>query len=144
MVLNGFHIRYIWQLKKWKSWELFWSYQLNSTANPAHLPQNWQCCLAGCSRMAPRILGAENLSYLKSIETHARAFLTLNILSIGTVIGFTLKWCHYISFHLQYCYVFSYWFFYSVVRVRWSEMSFPNLTKELSLGNMTDGAHLIW
>ena len=31
------------------------------------------------------VLGAENLSYVKSIETHARAFLTLNILSIGTV-----------------------------------------------------------
>ena len=29
------------QLKKSKSWEPFWSYQLNSTANPAHLPQNW-------------------------------------------------------------------------------------------------------
>ena len=41
--------------------------------------------------MAPRIfifsivLGAENLSYLKSIEPHARAFLTLNILSVATV-----------------------------------------------------------
>ena len=31
------------------------------------------------------VLGAEYLSYMKSIETHARAFLTLNILSIGTV-----------------------------------------------------------
>ena len=30
-------------------------------------------------------LGAENLSYVKSIETHARTFFTLNILSIGTV-----------------------------------------------------------
>jgi hypothetical protein len=30
-----------WQLKKSKSWEPFLSYQLNSTANPAHLPQNW-------------------------------------------------------------------------------------------------------
>ena len=29
------------QLKKSKSWEPFCSYQLNSTANPAHLPQNW-------------------------------------------------------------------------------------------------------
>ena len=29
------------QLKTSKSWEPFWSYQLNSTANPAHLPQNW-------------------------------------------------------------------------------------------------------
>jgi hypothetical protein len=43
------------------------------------------------SKTAPRIfifsivLGAENLSYVKSIATHARAFLTLNILSIGKV-----------------------------------------------------------
>ena len=29
------------ELEKWKSWGPFWSYQLNSTANPAHLPQNW-------------------------------------------------------------------------------------------------------
>ena len=73
------------------------TYQLNSTANLANLAHfevnglDWQCCLAGSSESAPRIfifsivLGAENLSYLKSIETHARAFLTLNILSIGTV-----------------------------------------------------------
>ena len=27
--------------KNKKSWEPFRSYQLNSTANPAHLPQNW-------------------------------------------------------------------------------------------------------
>ena len=81
------------QLKKWKSWEPFGSYQLNTTANPAHLPQNWpnvevngldwQCCLAGSSQRAPRIfifsivLGAECLPYLKSIETHARAFSRL-------------------------------------------------------------------
>ena len=31
--------RHLWQLKKSKSWGPFWSYQLNSTANPAHLPQ---------------------------------------------------------------------------------------------------------
>ena len=90
------------QLKKSKSWEPFGSYQLNSTANPAHLPQNrsnfevngldWQCCLAGSSKTAPRIfiffsivMSAECLSYLKSIETYAREFLTLIILSIGTV-----------------------------------------------------------
>ena len=30
-----------WQLKKLKSWGPFLSYQLNSNANPAHLPQNW-------------------------------------------------------------------------------------------------------
>ena len=93
------------QLKKSKSWEPFGSYQLNSTANPAHLPQNrpnfevngldWQCCLAGSSKRAPRIfifsivLGAENLSYVKSIETHARAFLPLNISAISSVYGKT-------------------------------------------------------
>jgi hypothetical protein len=52
---------------------------------------DWQCCLAGSSKTAPMIfifsivLGAKYISYVKSIETHARAFLTLNILSIGTV-----------------------------------------------------------
>ena len=52
---------------------------------------DWQCSLAGSSKTAPKffifsiVLGAECLSYLKSIETHARSFLTLNILSIGTV-----------------------------------------------------------
>ena len=52
---------------------------------------NWQCCLVGSSKTAPRILifliflGAENLSYVKSIETHARAFLPLNISAISSV-----------------------------------------------------------
>ena len=32
-------------------------------------------------------MGAEYLSYKKSIETHARAFLALIILGIGTVLG---------------------------------------------------------
>ena len=97
-------IRHPLQLKKSKSWEPFRSYQLNSTANLAHLPQiwpnfevnglNWQCCLAGNSQRAPRILifsiamGAGYLFYMKSIETHARAFLALIILAIGTVNGF--------------------------------------------------------
>ena len=38
-----------WQLKKLKSWGPFWSYQLNSTANPAHLPQNWAKLTVLCS-----------------------------------------------------------------------------------------------
>ena len=33
--------RHLWQLKKSKSLGPFWSYQLNSSANPAHLPQKW-------------------------------------------------------------------------------------------------------
>ena len=87
------------QLKKSKSWEPFWNYQLNGTANLVNLANfevnglDWQCCLAGSSKQAQKILifsivlGAKNSSYVKSIETHARAFLTLNILYIGTVDG---------------------------------------------------------
>ena len=53
---------------------------------------DWQCCLAGSSKWAPRILifsivlGAQNLSYVKSIEIHVRAFLPLNISAISSVI----------------------------------------------------------
>ena len=52
---------------------------------------NQQCCLAGSSQRAPRILifsiamGADYSFYVKIIETHARAFLPLNISAIGTV-----------------------------------------------------------
>ena len=88
------------KLKKSKSWEPLWRYQLNTTANLANLAnlaifevngRDWQYRLADSSKTAPRIfifsivLSAEYLSYVKSIETHFRAFLTLNILSIGTV-----------------------------------------------------------
>ena len=90
-----------WQLKKSKSWEPFWSYQLKITADLANFGQfgpifelnglDWQCCLTDSSKTATRIfifsiiLGAKYLSDVKSIETYVRAFLTLNILSIGTV-----------------------------------------------------------
>ena len=52
---------------------------------------NWQCCLAGSSKTAPRIfiffnsMGADYSFYVKTIETHACTFLTLNILAIGIV-----------------------------------------------------------
>ena len=49
---------------------------------------DWQCCLAGSSKTAPFfkiVLGAEYLSYVKSIEAHARAFFKVIIFSIGTV-----------------------------------------------------------
>ena len=65
----------------------FWPIRPNFEVNGL----DWQCCLAGSSQRAPRIfifsivLDAENLSYVKSIETHACAFLTLNILSMGSV-----------------------------------------------------------
>ena len=36
------------------------------------------------------VLGAEYLSYVKSIETHARPFLPLNISAVGTVQNVTI------------------------------------------------------
>jgi len=36
--MNNWHP---WQLKKSKSWELFWSYQLDSTADLANLAKFW-------------------------------------------------------------------------------------------------------
>ena len=40
MDMNNMNIRHPGQLKKLKSWGLFWRYQLNNTANLAHLPRN--------------------------------------------------------------------------------------------------------
>jgi hypothetical protein len=39
-ISHKMNIRHPGQLKKLKSWWPFWSYQLNSTANLAHLPRN--------------------------------------------------------------------------------------------------------
>ena len=68
-----------------KIWEPFWSYQLNGTANSAHLPQHW-------AKRAPRILifsiavGAEYLSYVKSIATLAPTFYGYIISVLASVI----------------------------------------------------------
>jgi len=82
------HYQHPWQLKKSKSREPFWSYQLNSTANSAHLPQNW----AKLAKSAPRILifsiamGAEYLSYVKSIATFAPTFYGYIISVLASVL----------------------------------------------------------
>ena len=95
-ISNKINIPHPGQLKKWKSWEPFWSYQLNSTANLAHLPQDWpyrQCCLAGSSKTTPRILffsiamGAEYLTDVKSIATFALKFFGYIILVLASVIS---------------------------------------------------------
>ena len=52
---------------------------------------NWQCCLAGSFKTASGILifsilmGANYLFYMKTIDTHARTFLALDILALGRV-----------------------------------------------------------
>ena len=72
-----------WQLKKSKSWEPFWSYQLNSIADLANLAQflgKWAGLAAGSYKTAPRIflfsivLGAAYLSYVKFIVPYALTF----------------------------------------------------------------------
>ena len=62
------------------------------TSRLGQIGQNGQCYLTGSSKRAPRILifsiamGADYTFYVKIIETHARAFLPLDILAIGTVV----------------------------------------------------------
>ena len=74
---------------KSKSWEPFWSYQLNLPIQSINLRigPNWpnrQCCSAGSLQRAPRILifliamGADYKFDVKSMESHARPFLPLN------------------------------------------------------------------
>ena len=90
--------RHPWLLKKSKSWGPFWSYQLNSTANSAYSPGkwakhglNWQCCLAGSSKMVPRILifsiaiGADYSYEVKNSDVWAPAFFKHNNSFIATV-----------------------------------------------------------
>ena len=74
-----------------------WSHQLNSTANPAHLPQNWAklakstVLFSWYLQTAPRILifsiamGAEYLSYVKFIATRAPTFFGYTISVLANV-----------------------------------------------------------
>ena len=97
MGLNGFHIKWIigthW-IKKMKILGAVLELPAKQHCWFGQFGQNgldWQCCLAGNSKTAPRILifsmamGADYSFYVKTIETHAWAFLTLNILAIGRV-----------------------------------------------------------
>ena len=84
----------------------FWSCQLNSTANSAHLAVfavnrlNWQCCLAGSSKTAPRIfifsiaMGADYSFELISIETYAPQFIGHNKIFLGSLsrLKTIIKW----------------------------------------------------
>ena len=77
-----------------KIWEPFWSYQLNGTANSAHLPQHWAKLavlfswklLKGSQDFDFSIaMDADCTFYVKSIETHVRALMPLNISAVGSV-----------------------------------------------------------
>jgi hypothetical protein len=84
-----------WPLKKSKSWGPFWNYQLNSTANPAHLPHKvgQMGCLAGSSKTAPRILifsiaiGADYSFDIKSGFSIAPTFSLHNNFDIASVMN---------------------------------------------------------
>ena len=94
------HILKIWK----KSWVPFGSFLLNSTANTAHFHSNWAELAVLLSR---QILNGSQIFFLfifwfsfiflnmEYIETHARAFLTIDISSIDTV--YYLKNCQWIS-----------------------------------------------
>ena len=87
--------RHPWQLKK--SWALFWSYQLTALPiQPIWLifavnRLNWQCCLAGSSKMAPRILifsiavGADYSFELISVVHWVPQFIGHNKTFLGSV-----------------------------------------------------------
>ena len=72
-------------------------YRFGATANSAHLPQNWpnwpnrQCCLAGSSKTAPRILifsiamDAHYSFYVKSIAICALTFFGYIISVLASV-----------------------------------------------------------
>ena len=70
--------RHPWQLKRSKSWEAFWSYHLNSTPNLANLAQFWGkwalLAVLFSFFFFSIFLGAEYLSYVKSIATFALTF----------------------------------------------------------------------
>jgi hypothetical protein len=72
------------QLKKFKSWEPFWSYQQNNTANPAHLPQNWaklaKLAVLFSSKTSPRffifliVLCAKYSSFKQNLLLHMPSY----------------------------------------------------------------------
>ena len=86
-------------IEKSKSWGLFWSYHLNSTANPAHLPRIWAKWAklavlfnsAGSSKTTPRILifsiamSAYYSFDVKNIEIWVPAIFKHNNSSVTTV-----------------------------------------------------------
>ena len=81
------NIRHPGQLKKLKFWPIYQEIVQNGL--------NWQCCLAGSSKTAPRIfifsigLGAEYSFYVKSIATCAPTFLGYNNSVLAIVVAFT-------------------------------------------------------
>ena len=129
-------------MKKSKSWEPFWSYQLISTANPAQLPQNWpnwQFCLAGSSKRAPRVLifsiamGAEYLSYVKSMATFAPTFYGYNISVLASVARSTLSAG---VFHIITLYNFGKLNSFNLMILRWKLFNLIHfITKPTRLNN---------
>jgi hypothetical protein len=97
MGLNGFILKKIknhYVKEKKKSWELFRICLLNSTANSAQFGWKWAELAVLFSRQL--LNSSHDLFHIfsmifiylfkyETIETHARAFLALNIVTVGSV-----------------------------------------------------------
>ena len=86
--MNNRHLR---QLKKSKSWGPFWSYQLNSTANPAHLPQNLG--QMGWIGSALRILCFFELPWVPNLHFSWNPLLSGRPYFLCIIIHLQLPWC---------------------------------------------------
>ena len=95
---NEFHIKWIIGIHGiWNNQNPGSHFGVTSTTNPAHLPQYWQnwpnrqCCLAGSSKTAHRILifsiamGTDKLFYVKFIATYAPTFFGY-IISVWAIV----------------------------------------------------------
>ena len=95
-ITHKINTRHPGQLKKLKSWESLWSYQLNSTANPAHLPQNW-AKLAKSAVLFSWWLQKGSQDFEAFNCNGSRLFIlcetieTLNILAIGRVLKYSAQ-----------------------------------------------------
>ena len=110
--------RHQWQLKKIKILGPFLSYQLNSTANLAHLPWkraklHWRCCLAVSSKMFPNCPGCRIIILCDTIHCHLKSpkFLEYNNWVLAIVVSPKFSWlysCIKLSFNtVQMLYLLS-------------------------------------
>ena len=117
--LPQMNTRHPWQMKKSKSWGPFWSYSTAKCQFSLFGPVNgldWQCCLAGSSKTAPRILifsfaiGVDYSYEVKNSEIWAPTFFKHNNSFTATVVNWHLSGVFRVKISLGNC-VFETFFF---------------------------------